>query len=313
MFKTKLLRPLSLLTLFFFIFFIGVSDISLAQEEDVMLKARQLYMEGDYEGAIDTLSDFITKLRALEEQKKNVAEAFYLLAKIYFEVGDDVKVHENLHKVFDTYPTFNKEEINLGFKEHVEKVRAEILGKKEREAAAQEARVRQQEEKIKAKPRIIEQTTPKKKKKKFPILLVAAGVVVVAVLVILLTKKKDKDKDIEDVYDIRGDWAIYDTSEGELLFAYYTFGGSLTSGTFVDHDGDTGIYSVSNRNVSFEYDDYDIYFTGSFSNFDNMNGTYTSVLGTRTWRGERGAFASSLVSSGNLKEMKQVSKKPVNK
>ena len=197
MFGVKLLRSVSLVTLFFFIFFIGTADFSLAQkEEDSLTKARKLYQEGDYEASITLLSDFIQKLKAMVEQKKNVAEAFYLLAKIYFEVGDDARVEENLKKVFETFPTFKKEESNFAFKERVEKARGKFLTQKESEAKAKQKELvkTEREMKKKPKPRVIEQSTPKKKKKKFPVLLVLGVVVVVALLVVLLGGKKKDDE-----------------------------------------------------------------------------------------------------------------------
>ena len=64
------------------------------------------------------------------EQKKNVSEAFYLLAKIYYEVGDYTKMEENLRKCFDTYPTFTMEEANLDFKDRMDKIKKEVLEEK---------------------------------------------------------------------------------------------------------------------------------------------------------------------------------------
>ncbi|MCP5104458.1 MAG: hypothetical protein GY950_13815 [bacterium] len=312
MFGTKLLRPVSLITLFLFVFFIGTADFSLAQEKDQLTKARKLYEEGDYEESIKLLSDFIQKLKAMVEQKKNVAEAFYLLAKIYFEVGDDTKVGTNLKKVFETYPGFKKEEANFGFKERVEKARAAFLAGKERDATQKEAELVKKEEEMKAEPktrpktRIIEQSTPKKKKKKFPVVFVVAGVVVVAALILLLGKKKDEKQ--EEQFDIRGNWAIYDTQLSQL-FAHFTFRGSIGSGTFTDNAGDTGNYTVSNRNVSFSYHDYAITFTGTFTDRDHMSGSYTSILGTRNWRGDRGgpgggAAAQTAQANPFLKNLK---------
>ncbi len=327
MFGVKLLRSVSLVTLFFFIFFIGTADFAAAQEtqkeKDVLTKAQKLYQEGDYEGSITLLSDFIQKLRAMVEQKKNVAEAFYLLAKIYFEVGDDTKVEENLKKVFETYPAFTKEESNFAFKERVETARGKFLAQKESEAkekvkelAKAEAEVAEMEKEIKKKqepvkkqkPRVIEQSTPKKKKKKFPVLLVVGVVVVVVALVVLLAGKKKKDEPAPEVFDIRGDWSLWDTQAGDSLWAYFTFSGSINSGSFVDHDGDTGTYSVNGRHVDFDYDDFSISFTGNFTDHDHMNGNYDSILGNRTWRAARG-FAgpmstktySSSVKTGNMK------------
>ncbi len=300
MFNVKRLRPLGLMTLFFFIFFIGTADLSLAkaqQEEDLLIKARRLYQEGDYEGSIKMLSDFIEKLKAMVEQKKNVAEAFYLLAKIYFEVGDDAKVEENLRKVFETYPTFKKEETNFGFRDRVEKARETFLQEKEKEAREKEEELEEPE----PEPQVIEQPTVKKKKKKFPILLVVGGLVVVAVVAILLLKKKKKDE-----YDIRGDWRVNLQLLGETFVLGINFRGSRTSGTFLDLDGDTGTYTVSDRNVSFSYDDYDISFTGSFSDNNNMNGSVVVVGVTGSWRATRGTAGGM---SGTLSTIKAKSKK----
>ena len=295
MFSVKRLRPLGLMTLFFFIFFIGTADLSLAKgQDDDLMKARRLYQEGDYEGSIKLLSDFIEKLKAMVEQKKNVAEAFYLLAKIYFEVGDDVKVEENLRKVFETFPTFKKEETNFGFRDRVEKAREAFLQVKEKEAREKEEELKELEE-PEPEPKVIEQPTVKKKKKKFPILLVVGGLVVVAVVAILLAKKKKK----EDEYDIRGDWRVNLQLLGETFVLGINFRGSRTSGSFLDLDGDTGTYTVSNRNVSFSYDDYDISFTGSFSNLDNMGGSVLVSGVTGSWsatRGFTGAMADTLSS-----------------
>ena len=305
MFNVKRLRPLGLMTLFFFIFFIGTADLSLAkaqQEEDILIKARKLYQEGDYEGSIKLLSDFIEKLKAMVEQKKNVAEAFYLLAKIYFEVGDDAKVEENLRKVFETYPTFKKEETNFGFRDRVEKARETFLQKKEKEALEKEEELKELEEpESEPEPQVIEQPTVKKKKKKFPILLVVGGLVVVAVVAILLAKKKKKDE-----YDIRGDWTLNVQFLGETIIFGLTFRGSKTNGTFTDLDGDTGTYTVSDRNVSFSYDDYDISFTGSFSNQDNMGGSVLVSGVTGSWSATRG-FTGAM--AGTLSSIKAKSKK----
>jgi len=299
MFNVKRLRLVSLMTLFFFIFFIGTADLSLAkaqEEDDVLTKARRLYQEGDYEGSIKLLSDFIEKLKAMVEQKKNVAEAFYLLAKIYFEVGDDTKVDENLGKVFETYPTFKKEETNFGFRDRVEKAREKFLQEKEKEAREKEKELKELEEpEPEPEPRIIEQPTVKKKKKKFPVLLVVGGIVVVAVLAILLLKKKKE----ADVYDIRGAWTLNVQLAGETFIFGMSFSGSLTRGIFTDEDGDRGTYTVSDRNVSFSYNDYDISFTGRFSTMDNMSGSVVVSGVTGSWsatRGISGAMAGSLRS-----------------
>lgn len=284
MFTGKLLRITGVLTLFFFTFFAFSADFTLAKEkeEDELLKARRLYQEGDYESAIKILGDFVAKLKAMVEQKKNVAEAFYLLAKIYYEVGDDTKVEENLAKVFETYPAFTKEEDNFGFKERVEKKRKEYLAQKEKEAKEAEAAL-VEEEPAEPAGRVIEQpTAPKKKKKKFPVLLVVGGVAAAAVLIFVLSKKK------KEQYDIRGNWTINGTFLAEPFRFYMTFSGSKTSGTFADTEGDSGTYTVADKTVSFKYNEYDVTFNGQFTDKDHMSGSLVASGITGTWNGSRG-------------------------
>jgi hypothetical protein len=283
----KFLKGAGIVTLFLFLFFIFSADFAAAQEEDVLLKARRLYQEGDYEGSIKLLGDFISKLRAMVEQKRNVAEAFYLLAKIYYEVGDDSKVNENLRKCFDTYPAFTMEETNLGFKDRVDKIRKEVL----------EARTKQplpetetfEKEEPPAEEKVIEQPAqPKEKtKKKFPVLLVVGGIVVVGVVLALALGGKKKEPEPER-FDIRGDWTVIVTFLGDEYPFYITFRGSLTSGTFVDQDDDTGTYTVNRRTVHFEYDYYAIFFEGNFENPDHMRGTVQVDDETGNWRASRG-------------------------
>jgi len=284
----KCLKVVGVLTLFFFVFFTFSADFALAKEKegDVLLKARRLYQEGDYEGSIKLLSDFIAKLKAMVEQKRNVAEAFYLMAKIYFEVGDDVKVDENLRKVFETYPAFSKEERNLAFKDRVEKIKKEVLEAKTKQSVPEEETTVESEEPP-TEEKVIEESVPPRtrKKKKFPVLVVVGGIALVVAAILLLKKKKE---DREEVYDIRGDWTISIQFLGENLVTGMTFSGSRTNGNFVDLDGDTGTYIVNGRSVEFVYDFFNIFFTGNFSTPDNMNGVITVESIDGSWSGTRG-------------------------
>jgi hypothetical protein len=312
MFAGKLLRGVGLVTLFLFTFFVLTADFNFVQaketEEDILLKARRLYQGGDYEGSIKMLSDFIQKLRAMVEQKKNVAEAFYLLAKIYYEVGDDAKVDENLTKVFETYPAFNIEEANPGFKQRVEKIRKRVLEAKEKKEKVVK-------EEPKPERRVIEQPTPVKvkKKKKFPVLLVVAGVAVVAAIVLLASGKKEERRQ-EEEFIILGNWIISenypDDTSGEQ---YITFSGSRSSGTFIDHEGFTGTYSVTGRNVYFRYDD-DAWFTynGTFTSPDTMSGTWDWVFEgvpvSGSWTGQRGGPGGGARATSGTKATTEVKK-----
>ncbi|MGD2092142.1 MAG: hypothetical protein PVH61_38585 [Candidatus Aminicenantes bacterium] len=285
----KFLKGAGMVTLFLFLFFIFSADFAAAQkDEDVLLKARRLYQEGDYEGSIKMLSDFISKLRAMVEQKKNVAEAFYLLAKIYYEVGDDTKVNENLRKCFDTYPAFTMEETNLGFKDRVNKIRKEVLEAKTKQPLPETETY--EEEEPPAEEKMIEQPAPPKeqKKKKFPVLLVVGGIVVVGVVLALALGGGKESEPEPERFDIRGDWTVIVTYLGTDYPFFMTFSGSLNNGTFVDQDGDTGTYTVNQRRVHFEYDLYITVFDGNFEDRNNMRGTYQEADVSGDWRATRG-------------------------
>jgi hypothetical protein len=280
----KLLKGAGIVTLFLFSFFIFSADFMAAQEEDVLLKARRLYQEGDYEGSIKMLSDFISKLRAMVEQKKNVAEAFYLLAKIYYEVGDDTKVDENLRKCFDTYPAFTMEETNLGFKDRVNKIRKEVLEAKAKEPLPEAETF--EEEEPPAEEKVIEKTGPPKEKKKFPVLLVVGGIAVVAVLIVALSGGKKSEEPEPERFDIRGDWTIVPDRYAPI---YMTFSGSLTNGEFIDEEGLRGTYTVNGNQVEFRYNTLAIIFTGRFTDRDHMTGQYELVgVDSGTWNAHRG-------------------------
>lgn len=298
MLRGKFLKGTGIMTLFLFMFFIFSADLAMAQkDEDVLLKARRLYQQGDYEGSIKMLGDFITKLRAMVEQKKNVAEAFYLLAKIYYEVGDDTEVNENLRKCFDTFPAFTMEETNLGFKDRVDKIRKEVLEAKTKQPLPEAETF---EEEPAAEAKVIEQPVPVKKKKKFPVLLVVGGIVVVGVVLALAMGGKKKEPEPE-IFDIRGDWTVVVNYLGADIPFYITFRGSLNSGTFVDQEDDTGTYTVNNRNVHFEYDFYNLFFDGNFEERNIMRGTYQADEVSGGWRATRGFNAALTYKTSTIK------------
>lgn len=307
MFQGNLLRFSGMVALFFFLFVCVVPNYAYgAKEEDTLLKARKLYQDGDYESAIQTLDDFINKLKAIVAQKKNVAEAFYLLAKVYYTVGEDSKVEENLRKTFETYPHFYKEEKDFDFKSRVEKIRAEVKSQLGVESDSGPSMDKPREDK---KPvyedNVYEQPTYKKKKK-FPIILLVAGLVVVGALVfLLLGKKKD--------YNIVGTWALTDQWPSGNYTTNITFSGSKTSGTFVDSDGNTGTYSVAEKSVQFIYEknaDGLVFtkweYTGNFTDENNMSGTFVVTLSggydhTGSWSATKSGGSSMKMTrlSGN--------------
>ena len=53
------------------------------------MNARMLAAEGDYNGAIMILNYYIEKIEDIKSENQNLNEAYYLVAKIYYLVGED--------------------------------------------------------------------------------------------------------------------------------------------------------------------------------------------------------------------------------
>jgi hypothetical protein len=106
-----------------------------------------------------------------------------------------------------------------------------------------------------------------KKKSALPIILgVAAVGVVAAVLALVVFKTK---------YDIVGTWDFQFTSTSPAHSWTWTlvFNGDKKSGTFKDEFNDTGTYQVDGKNVTLEYDEWQIQITGAFAEKDKMSGS----------------------------------------
>ncbi|MGE5339854.1 MAG: tetratricopeptide repeat protein [Candidatus Omnitrophota bacterium] len=274
MFRSRILHGIACLTLFFFVFFILSTDFTRAQskEDDTLSKAKNLYLKGNYEESIGLLSSMIKKAKNTAEQKKSTAEAYYWLAKNYFDMAENTKVDENLQKVYETYPTFAKDDNNLLFKQRMEKTRKQILG--ENAGPMPTEAIYTSDSQTDAQ-QVIQQ--PGKGKKKSSGWLIVGGVVVVgAVLALLLAKKKETV-----TYDIRGTWRVDGLLHtGQLVSSTYTFSGSITEGTFVDNLGLTGTYIVSEENVNFKYDAASLVslsFAGTFKTQEEMSGLMTYI------------------------------------
>ena len=141
-------------------------------------------------------------------------------------------------------------------------------------------------------PGAIEQPAPAgyARKKNSPLIPIIIGVVVIgavaAVLILVVFKTK---------YDIRGNWTMQRTmlSGGSgTTTRYFVFTGSRDSGTLEVTDvDDIGTYTTSGDKVDFQQWDsghaYDYYYTGQFSDKNNMNGTWYldqgGIIQTGTW------------------------------
>jgi hypothetical protein len=107
-----------------------------------------------------------------------------------------------------------------------------------------------------------------KKKSILPIILIGVGVVAVAAVLFLVVLKTS--------YDITGTWDFnFNSASPALTWTWnLVFSGDKKSGTFVDA-GDTGTYTVDDKNVSIQYDDWEIRLTGVFDSKDKISGTAT--------------------------------------
>ena len=171
MVKREFLRSMGMITLFLFAWSCLATGFVRGAEEDPLDVARQLIKAGSFKEAEQVLGAYIGKIRGIAKQKRRVAEAHYLLAKMYYEVGDDRKCDEDMRAALQIDPEAGKEEIDPGFRKRLDGIRAEVAPKAF--------------EKMKE-----HQLHPRKK---FPWLLVAGAAIAAGILVILLVKKKSKN------------------------------------------------------------------------------------------------------------------------
>ena len=302
MLSREMIRRIGILTIVLFGWFSLSTSFGYAQEEDTLLKARKLYQQGYYDDAITMLIECINELKSIVAQKKNVAEAFYLLAKVYFTVGEDNKVNTNLKKVFETYPTFDKEETDLEFKERVDQARADLGISKEVPVQTDveiPTEVKPEPEKVQPiikteaeKPgedmeKKVIPKVKKKKKKKFPILLVLGGLALAAVAAYFLFIKKSEE---DDGYDIRGSWSLnfnwYSKQVDTPGTTTITFsGGSQNSGTWVTTSY-SGTWTVNGSQVRFVFPSGTTY-SGTIQSDTYMSGTMGA------WNGDIGYWSAS--------------------
>jgi hypothetical protein len=183
MIKKRILKRGALLALFFFICFTLTTHFTFAKDEDILLKARMMVRKGDFDGAIKELYEVIEKLKVIASQKQKLAEAYYLLARVYMIVQMESECKYHLKMALKIYPNFTIEDPDPQLAEMIEQIKQE-LEKEDQEKEKQE------------KEKIIEKPGEKKpgKKKKFPVFLVVGGIAVVAIIVALLLKKKKETK-----------------------------------------------------------------------------------------------------------------------
>jgi tetratricopeptide (TPR) repeat protein len=193
MFIKKQFRGITIITLFIFTCFTLTLEYSYSQEENPLLKAHRLYNQGNSIEAVKVLELFIEKTKGNQAELKRLAEAYYLLALMYYDTAADVKMIENMKRAVEADIDIGKEETNLNFKTRLELVREERI---KSEAEIKETELAATKEKTKsdtAQTSVQEKEKPApqlKKKKKLPFLLALFSVGVIAGLIVLLSKKK---------------------------------------------------------------------------------------------------------------------------
>jgi formylglycine-generating enzyme required for sulfatase activity len=229
MIKRRRLKPLTLLTLLLFIYPILSGNMAFNDGGDILFKARMLIREGDFEGAVKELDDVISKLETLRSQKEKVAEAHYLLARIYKIVQMEEEFQKNLKMAFEIYPDLSIDEPDPEIRAVVTQIKARL-----------------EKERVIAK-----ESFGKKKKKKFPVLAIAAGVAVVTAAMLLLKKKKDSDNGAYDTNVLGIQWV--DIPAGE-----FSMGDNFNDGWIDEqpvHAVYLDAYKISRYEVTFaQYD-----------------------------------------------------------
>jgi formylglycine-generating enzyme required for sulfatase activity len=263
MFEKGILKWSGMLTLFCFVWFCVAADLSFAQssEKDALLEARRLSQEGNFDGAIKILKDYIEKLKIIKEQKQNLAKAYYSLARTYHKVGEEALCDENLRMVFMTYRHFSTEENDFIFKDRVDKTRQEVEAeiKAEEKRKAEERKAREElkaREKQKPEKEVIAKPVEKKKKKKFPWLLAVGGVVVVGVILYLLLNKKDTNGEVvEDDFDPNYDTEVLGIEWIHIPEGEFMMGDNFNEGSTDErpvHAVNLDSYYISKYEVTFE-------------------------------------------------------------
>ncbi len=176
--QRKNLHVMAMITLFAFIGSCVVPGSAWGADEDPLERARGLIRAGSFEEAETLLAALIEKIRDVASQERRVAEAHYLLARMYYEVGDDPKCEENLRAALQFDPLVGKDEPNADLRERLERVRATgipLVTIKEKEGVP----------------------SRRPAKKKFPWLIVASVAAAAVIVVLLVTRNKDRSLTVE--------------------------------------------------------------------------------------------------------------------
>jgi formylglycine-generating enzyme required for sulfatase activity len=207
MFVRKQFRAIAFITLAIFICFTLTYEYSFGQDESPLIKAQDLYYKGNFIEAIKVLETFIKKIQNNQAENKRLAEAYYLLARINYDSGEDAMTENFLKQALEANDQIGKRETDPDFKTRLEQVKKEWLKAKLSENEIVPEAPAETEKVEEALPEAQENEDPTqqlKKKKKFPVLLIILGVGIAAALIVLLGKKKNDTQPIPDATFING-------------------------------------------------------------------------------------------------------------
>ncbi|MCX6560522.1 MAG: outer membrane beta-barrel protein [Candidatus Aminicenantes bacterium] len=117
------------------VLFLSLARPAAAQQSELE-KAKTLINAGEFDAGIKLLEGYIATIKDIASRRKSIAEAYYLIAKIYFSVGEDDKSDENLAAAFAAFPGFMAEETNAAFRIRAERGRALAAQRQREEQAA---------------------------------------------------------------------------------------------------------------------------------------------------------------------------------
>jgi len=243
MFFRKQFRGIALITLFVFICFTFTFEYSFGQDESPLIKAQDLYYKGNFIEAIKVLETFIKNIQNNQTENKRLAEAYYLLARINYDSGEDAKTEDFLKQALEAYDQIGKRETDRDFKTRLDQVKKEWLKTKVvenkivPEATSETKKVEGTQPKVQEKEKPIQQL---KKKKKLPWLLIALGVGAIAALIVLLIKKKNSKSTLDVNFTLQGYFFAY-PSIGHLSNVSFKI---YVDGTFVKESSTTTLANV---------------------------------------------------------------------
>ena len=109
-----------------FLFLVATSFV----HADDLERGRELYKQGNYTEAVRILEGYATLVKEIPSQVRNYAEANYLLAKIYYEAGEDAKVDGYLKEALLYYWDIGQDEVINELKNRTDKLRTGSMRKR---------------------------------------------------------------------------------------------------------------------------------------------------------------------------------------